>query len=88
MLARNSDERPGTQASTHVLPLWLDIRNAAVGPKAKKGGVRAHSDAVLVDFIDLHLQVLREDIWTLDGVGQPNTTVVYVYMVLLQVCFC
>ncbi|DBA83066.1 TPA: SUMO1 sentrin specific peptidase 1, variant 2 [Trebouxia sp. C0004] len=84
LLTRNSDERPGSQASTRVLPLWLDIRNAAVGPTAKKGGVRAHSDAVLVDFIDLHLQVLREDIWTLHGVGQPNPTVVYVHMVLLQ----
>ncbi len=47
--------------------------------------MRAHSDAVLVDFINLHLQVLREDIWTLNGFGQPNPTVVYAYMVLLQV---
>lgn len=83
LLTRNSDERPGTQASTHVLPLWLDIRKAAVGP-AKKGALGAHSDAVLVEFTDLHLQVLREDIWTLDGVGLPNPTVVYAYMVLLQ----
>ncbi|KAL0044061.1 hypothetical protein WJX82_006751 [Trebouxia sp. C0006] len=84
LLTCNSDERPGSQASPHVLPLWLQIRDAAVGPKAKKGAMRAHSDAVLVDFINLHLQVLREDIWTLNGFGQPNPTVVYAYMVLLQ----
>ncbi|KAL0040155.1 hypothetical protein WJX79_009098 [Trebouxia sp. C0005] len=84
LLTRNNDDRPGAQASIRVLPLWLDIRNAAVGPKGKKGGAHAHSDAVLVDFIDVHLQVLREDIWTLDGFGQPNPTVVYAYMLLLQ----
>lgn len=50
--------------------------------------MRAHPDAVLVDFIDLHLQVLREDIWTLNGFAQPNPTVVYAYMLLLQVSLC
>ena len=86
LLEGAGDMTPTAKASTLIHPVWKYIQIAAVGDVTSVDGQETFLDLMLIEFEDLSLQVWRKDIRTIHLYSQPNATLVYAYMVLLQVC--